>query len=76
MCVPGRSGHKVSIQQAQLAEEDSVDKGDSGQLLQRQMGLELEFLLFHEEGHGCDVFTRIKHRLRLTNECGKGEKHY
>lgn len=55
--LPGRSGDKVSIQQPELAEQNSVDKRHSGQLLQGQMSLELKFLLFHEEGHR---FTRIK----------------
>lgn len=58
---PGRSSDKISIQQPQLAEQNSVDKRHSGQLLQGQMGLKLEFLLFHEEGHCFNVSTRIKH---------------
>lgn len=60
--LPGRSGDKIAFQQPQLAEQNPVDKRHSGQLLQGQMGLELEFLLFHEEGHcfWC-LFTRIQH---------------
>lgn len=59
--LPGRSSDEISIQQPQLAEQNPVDKRHSGQLLQGQMGLKLEFLLFHEEGHCLSLFTRIKH---------------
>lgn len=58
--LPGRSGDKVPIQQPQLAEQNAVDKRHSGQLLQRQMRLELKFLLFHKERHGPSLLTRIK----------------
>lgn len=58
--LPGGRSDKISIQQPQLAEQNSVDKRHSGQLLQGQMGLKLEFLLFHEESHCFPVFTRIK----------------
>lgn len=58
--LPGRSSDEISIQQPELAEQDSVDKRHSGQLLQGQMSLKLKFLLFHEEGHCFGVFARIK----------------
>lgn len=58
--LPGRSGDKVPIQHPQLAEQNAVDKRHSGQLLQRQMRLELKFLLFHKERHGPSLLTRIK----------------
>lgn len=58
--LPGRSSDKVPIQQPQLAEQNPVDKRHSGELLQRQMRLELEFLLFCEESHPPSPFTRIK----------------
>lgn len=58
--LPGRSGDKVPIQQPQLAEQNPVDKRHGGQLLQRQMRLELEFLLFREESHAPSPSTRIK----------------
>lgn len=67
--LPGRSSNKVSIQQAQLAEQNSVDKRHSGQLLQREVGLKLEFLLFHEESHFFSIFTRIKHWLSWQKKC-------
>lgn len=62
--LPCGRGDKISIQQPQLAEQNSVDKRHSGQLLQGQMRLELEFLLFYEEGHCFSVFTRIKTRTK------------
>lgn len=49
--LPGRSSDKISIQQPQLAEQNPVDERHGGQLLQGQVSLKLEFLLFHEEGH-------------------------
>lgn len=64
--LPGGSSDKISIQQPELAEQNSVDKGNSGQLLQSQMGLELKFLLFHEERHSFTVFTSIKKNTTIT----------
>lgn len=69
--LPGRSGDKVSIQQPQLAEQNAVDKRHSGELLQRQMRLELKFLLLHKECHGPSLLTRIKktnHSQTLAKE--------
>lgn len=62
LCVlPGGSGDKISIQQPQFAEQNTVDKRNSRQFLQGQMGLELEFLLFHEKCHLSALFALIKH---------------
>lgn len=58
--LPGRSSHKVSVQQPQFAEQNPVDKRHGGQLLQGQLGLKLEFLLFHEERHGLTAQTCLK----------------
>lgn len=55
--LPGRSSDKISFQQPQLAEQNPVDKRHGGQLLQGEMGLKLEFLLFHKESHCCCFFN-------------------
>lgn len=61
--LPGRSGDKISFQQPQLAEQNPVDKRHGGQLLQGQMGLKLEFLLFHKEGHCWSFFPHSQLKL-------------
>lgn len=66
--LPGRSGYKIPIQQPQLAEQNSVDEGNRGQLLQGQVGLKLKFLLFHKEGHCLSLSARIKHNYRRRED--------
>lgn len=49
----GLAAEAAPVQQPHLAEEDAVDEGHGGELLQLQLHAELELLLLHhDEGHG------------------------
>lgn len=66
LCLPGRSGHEVPLQQPHLAEQDPVDEWHRRELLQRKLRLELEFLLFHEERHRPSIKLETKEEERST----------
>lgn len=70
--LPGRSSDKISFQQPQLAEQNPVDKRHGGQLLQGEMGLKLEFLLFHKESH-CWCFSLSQVKLMKNRKKTKAQ---
>lgn len=53
----GLPAEAAPVQQPHLAEEDAVDEGHGGKLVQLQLHAELELLLLHhDEGHGPGAF--------------------
>lgn len=48
----GLPAEAAAVQQPHLAEEDAVDEGHGGELVQLQLHAELELLLLHQHGEG------------------------